>query len=133
MECHDRGYAMHGYIDDSISLFNRMVELGIKPNDVTFMNILSACSHAGYVEKGKFYFNSMVRDFGIMPNSEHYACLVDLLSRAGDLHGAFEVINSMPFPADASIWGALVNGCRIHQRLDFLNGIKRDLVKYGCR
>ncbi|KAL0420956.1 UNVERIFIED_CONTAM: putative pentatricopeptide repeat-containing protein, mitochondrial [Sesamum latifolium] len=86
------------------------------------------CSHAGYVEKGKFYFNSMVRDFGIMPNSEHYACLVDLLSRAGDLHGAFEVINSMPFPADASIWGALVNGCRIHQRLDFLNGIKRDLV-----
>ncbi|KAL0385942.1 UNVERIFIED_CONTAM: putative pentatricopeptide repeat-containing protein, mitochondrial [Sesamum radiatum] len=122
------GYAMHGYIDDSISVFNRMVELGIKPNDVTFMNILSACSHAGYVEKGKFYFNSMVRDFGIMPNSEHYACLVDLLSRAGDLHGAFEVINSMPFPADASIWGALVNGCRIHQRLDFLNDIKRDLV-----
>ncbi|KAI3467280.1 hypothetical protein Pfo_023943 [Paulownia fortunei] len=122
------GYAMHGHIDDSISLFNRMVELRIKPNDVTFMNILSACSHAGYVEKGKFYFNSMVKDFGIIPNSEHYACLVDLLSRAGDLNGAYEVINSMPLPADASIWGALVNGCRIHHRMDFLNSIKRDLL-----
>ncbi|KAG8366415.1 hypothetical protein BUALT_Bualt17G0077300 [Buddleja alternifolia] len=122
------GYAMHGYIDESISIFNRMVELGIKPNDVTFMNILSACSHAGYVEKGKFYFNSMVKDSGITPNSEHYACLVDLLSRCGDLNGAYEVINSMPFPADASIWGALVNGCRIHHRLDFLNSIKTDLV-----
>lgn len=122
------GYAMHGHVDDSISLFNRMVELGIKPNDITFMNILSACSHAGYVEKGKFYFNSMVKDFGIMPNSEHYTCLVDLLSRAGDLNGAYEVINSMPFPADTSIWGALVNGCRIHQRMDFLNSIKRDLL-----
>ncbi|KAK6157862.1 hypothetical protein DH2020_012110 [Rehmannia glutinosa] len=121
-------YAMHGHIDDCISVFNRMVELGIKPNDITFMNILSACSHAGYVEKGKFYFNSMVNDFGMTPNSEHYACLVDLLSRAGDLNGAYEVINSMPFPADASVWGALVNGCRIHNRMDFLKSIKKDLV-----
>lgn len=121
------GYAIHGQIDDSISVFDRMVASGIEPNDITFMNILSACSRAGYVEKGKFYFNSMVKDFGIVPNSEHYSCLVDLLSRAGDLNGAYEIINSMPFPADASIWGALVNGCRIHQRMDFLNSIKKDL------
>ncbi|KAK6114740.1 hypothetical protein DH2020_007009 [Rehmannia glutinosa] len=121
-------YAMHGHIDDCISVFYRMVELGIKPNDVTFMNILLACSHAGYVEKGKFYFNSMVNDFGVTPNSEHYACLVDLLSRVGDLNGAYEVINSMPFSEDASVWGALVNGCRIHNRMDFLKRIKKDLV-----
>ncbi|KZV48329.1 pentatricopeptide repeat-containing protein mitochondrial-like [Dorcoceras hygrometricum] len=122
------GYAIHGHIDDSISLFNEMIRLGIKPNDITFMNIMSACSHAGYVKEGKFYFNSMIRDFGIVPNSEHYACLVDLLSRAGDLNGAYEVINSMSFPADASVWGALVNGCRIHQRMDFLASIRIDLV-----
>ncbi|PIN16760.1 hypothetical protein CDL12_10588 [Handroanthus impetiginosus] len=122
------GYAIHGHIDESISLFNRMVELGIKPNDITFMNILSACSHAGYVEKGKFYFDSMIRDFGITPNSEHYACLVDLLSRVGDLNGAYDIINSMPIPPDASIWGALVNGCRIHQRMDFFSRIKMDLL-----
>ncbi|KAL3840537.1 hypothetical protein ACJIZ3_025128 [Penstemon smallii] len=126
------GYAMHGRVDESISLFNKMVKLGIKPNDICFMNILSACSHAGYVEKGKFYFNSMVRDFGIIPNSEHYACLVDLLSRAGELNEAYEVINSMPFSADASIWSALVNGCRIHQRMDFLKSIERDLVNMNA-
>ncbi|XP_047970020.1 putative pentatricopeptide repeat-containing protein At1g69350, mitochondrial [Salvia hispanica] len=123
------GYAMHGYVDDSILLVDRMVELGIKPNEITFMNILSACSHAGYVEKGKFYFNSMVRDFGISPSSEHYGVLVDLLSRGGDLSGAYEVISSMPFPADASIWGALVNGCRIHRRMDFLDSIKQDVLE----
>ncbi|KAL6529326.1 hypothetical protein OROGR_014949 [Orobanche gracilis] len=121
-------YAMHGHIDESISLFNRMIGLGIKPNNVTFMNILSACSHAGYVEKGKFYFNSMVRDFGMEPNSEHYACLVDLLSRAGDLNGAYEVINSMPSPVNATVWGALVNGCRIYNRMDFLKSINKDLL-----
>ncbi|CAA0828732.1 Putative pentatricopeptide repeat-containing protein - mitochondrial [Striga hermonthica] len=122
-------YAMHGHVDECISLFNTMVELGIKPNDVTFMNILSACSHAGYVEKGKFYFNSMAGDFGVTPNLEHYACLVDLLSRAGDLSGAYEVISLMPFPADASVWGALVNGCRIYNRMDFLDGISKDILK----
>ncbi|KAG6391225.1 hypothetical protein SASPL_148978 [Salvia splendens] len=98
------GYAMHGYVDDSIL-------------------------HAGYVEKGKFYFNSMVRDFGITPSSEHYGVLVDLLSQGGDLSGAYEVISSMLFPADASIWGALVNGCRIHRRMDFLDSIKEDVLE----
>ncbi|XP_022878136.1 putative pentatricopeptide repeat-containing protein At1g69350, mitochondrial [Olea europaea var. sylvestris] len=122
------GYGMHGHIDAATSLFNKMVTSGIRPNDVIFMNILSACSHAGYVEEGKFYFNSMIKDFDVKPNSEHYACLVDMLSRAGYLNGAYEVINSMPFPADASIWGALVNGCRIHQRMDFLKSIQGDLV-----
>lgn len=125
-------YAIHGHIDDSLSLFNEMIRLGIKPNDITFMNIISACSHAGYVKEGKFYFNSMIQDFAIEPNSEHYACLVDLLSRAGDLNGAYKVINSMPFPADASVWGALVNGCRIHQRMDFLASIQIDLVNMNA-
>ncbi|KAF2295012.1 hypothetical protein GH714_030154 [Hevea brasiliensis] len=74
------GYGMHGNVDASISLFTQMVRLGIKPNDITFMNILSACSHAGYVEEGKFYFNLM-KDFGVDPSSEHFACMVDLLSR----------------------------------------------------
>ncbi|KAL8533692.1 hypothetical protein ACS0TY_009911 [Phlomoides rotata] len=122
------GYAMHGDVDYSIALFDRMMELGIKPNEITFMNILSACSHAGYVEEGKYYFNSMKVDFGIIPSCEHYACLVDLLSRAGDLNGAYEVIKSMSLSADASIWGAFVNGCRIHQRMDFLNSVESDLL-----
>ncbi|KAK2973243.1 hypothetical protein RJ640_013891 [Escallonia rubra] len=121
------GYGMHGQIDAAISLFNRMLEVGTRPNDVTFMNILSACSHAGHVEEGKLHFNSM-RDFGIEPKFEHFACLVDLLSRAGDLDGAYSIIKSMPFAADASIWGALLNGCRIHRRMDMLNNIQQNII-----
>ncbi|KAJ6689942.1 hypothetical protein OIU85_006250 [Salix viminalis] len=122
------GYGMHGRIDAAITLFNQMVELGIKPNHITFMNILSACSHSGSVEQGKFYFDQM-RDFGVEPNSEHFACMVDLLSRAGDVDGAYKIINSMPFPADASVWGNLLNGCRIHQRMDMIPGIEKDILK----
>ncbi|XP_021661173.2 putative pentatricopeptide repeat-containing protein At1g69350, mitochondrial isoform X2 [Hevea brasiliensis] len=121
------GYGMHGNVDASISHFTQMVWLGIKPNDITFMNILSACSHAGYVEEGKFYFNLM-KDFGVDPSSEHFACMVDLLSRVGNLSEAYRIIKSMPFPAEACIWGALLNGCRIHRRIDMIRRIERDLL-----
>lgn len=121
------GYGMHGQIDLAISLFNRMVESEVKPNEVTFMNILSACSHAGYVEEGRSYFNSM-KDFGAEPQSEHFACLIDLLSRGGNLDEAYRIINTMPFRADASNWGALLNGCRIHRRVDMIQKIQEKLV-----
>lgn len=118
------GYGFHGEINDAVFLFSQMVDMGIKPNDVTFMNILSACSHGGYVETGLAYFNSMINDFGIEPKPEHFSCMVDLLSRAGDLNSAYHIIKSMPVPADSSIWRALLNGCRIHKRMDMINRIK---------
>ncbi|KAE8730004.1 putative pentatricopeptide repeat-containing protein [Hibiscus syriacus] len=121
------GYGAHGRVTDAISLFNQMVDSGVRPNQVTFMNILSACSHAGSMEDGKSYFKSM-RDFGVEPNSEHYACMVDLLSRGGSVNEAYKIIKSMPFPADASIWSALLNGCRIHHRMDMIETIKEDLL-----
>ncbi|OMO71908.1 hypothetical protein COLO4_27936 [Corchorus olitorius] len=121
------GYGAHGRVDAAISLFNQMVESGVRPNQVTFMNILSACSHAGSLEDGKSFFNAM-GDSGVEPSSEHYACVVDLLSRGGDLNEAYRIIKTMPFPADASIWSALLNGCRIHHRLDMINAIEKDLL-----
>ena len=121
------GYGIHGQINAAISLFNQMVDSGIKPNEVTFMNILSACSHVGSVEEGKLYFSSM-RDFGIKPNTEHFASVVDLLSQVGDLSGAYEIIKSMPFHVDASIWSALLNGCRIYRRMDMIKSMESDLV-----
>jgi pentatricopeptide repeat protein len=81
------GHEMHGCTDAAITNFNQMVELGIKPNHITFMNILSACCHSGSVEQGKFYCDLM-KDFGIEPDSEHFACTVDLLSHPGDISGA---------------------------------------------
>ncbi|EXB65067.1 hypothetical protein L484_004243 [Morus notabilis] len=120
------GYGMHGEINAAIKIFTQMLESGLTPNEVTFMNVLSACSHAGSVEEGKYYFGLM-KDFGTEPNTEHFACVVDLLSRAGDLDGAYDIIKSMSSPVHASIWGALLNGCRIHRRMDMLNSIQRDI------
>nr|KYP65785.1 hypothetical protein KK1_012051 [Cajanus cajan] len=119
-------YGIHGQITAATTLFTKMVESDIKPNEVTFMNILSACRHAGSVEEGKFYFNSM-RDYGVVPNAEHFASIIDLLSRAGDINGAYEIIKSTCLPIDASIWGALLNGCRIHGRMDLIKGIQKEL------
>ena len=121
------GYGKHGQINAAISLFDQMLGLGIKPNDITFMHILSACSHAGAVEEGKLYFNSMA-EFGVEPNHDHFACIVDLLSRAGDLTEAYRIITSLPFPADSSIWGAFLNGCRIHKRMDIIKNIEKNLL-----
>ncbi|XP_058772532.1 putative pentatricopeptide repeat-containing protein At1g69350, mitochondrial [Vicia villosa] len=119
-------HGIHGQINAAISLFTKMVNSHIKPNEVTFMNILSACRHAGSVEEGKLYFNSM-RDYGVVPNQEHFASVVDLLSRAGDINGAYEIIKSIHTPVDASIWGALLNGCRIHGRMDVIENIGEEL------
>lgn len=123
-------YGMHGQLNDAASFFKQMLDSGIKPNEVTFMNILWACSHSGSVEEGKFYFNAM-RIFGVEPDLQHYACMVDLLSRSGDIEGAFKMIHSMPFPANGSIWGALLNGCRIHKRIDVMKTIKKELSVTG--
>ncbi|XP_015075134.1 putative pentatricopeptide repeat-containing protein At1g69350, mitochondrial [Solanum pennellii] len=120
------GYGMHGQIDDAISLFHKMVNSGIKPNDIILTNILSACSHSGYLNEGKYFFNLMI-NLSIEPKPEHFACLVDLLSRAGDIDKAYEVITSMPFPVDVSIWGALINGCRIHKRMDIIKMMQQRL------
>lgn len=122
------GYGMHGHVNAAVELFDRMVESGIKPNEVTFMNLLSACAHSGSVEKGRFYFSAM-RNFEVSPKWEHYSCFVDMLSRSGNLDEAYSVINSMPYTVDASIWGALLNGCRIHQRTDMIQVIKKELCE----
>jgi pentatricopeptide repeat protein len=119
-------HGIHGQINVAISLFNKMVRSNIKPNEITFMNILSACRHVGSVEVGKLYFNSMT-DYGIVPNTEHVASIVDLLSRAGDINGAYEIIKSIRRPVGASIWGALLNGCRIHRRMDIIENIGEEL------
>lgn len=108
------GTAMHGLWEEAIDSFHEMLRQGIKPNDITFMGILSACTHAGLVDEGLEYFNRMSGEFGIDPKVEHYGCVVDLLSRAGRLDEAEDLISSMRVPPNAIVWAALLGGCRIH-------------------
>eukprot|EP01018_Ginkgo_biloba_P019747 Gb_26049 [translate_table: standard] len=112
------GYGMHGHGEDALALFSEMQETGMKPDHITFVCVLSACSHAGLVDKGWQYFGCMNQDYCIPPRMEHYACMVDLLGRAGRLDDAQDFIEKMPLEPGASVWGALLAACRIHGNIE---------------
>ncbi|KAL3838594.1 hypothetical protein ACJIZ3_023185 [Penstemon smallii] len=122
------GMAMHGRGLEAVSLFEEMRGNGMVPDDVAFIGLLTACSHSGLVEKGKQYFDSMVKDFGIAPRIEHYGCMVDLLSRAGLVNEAMEFIHVMPMKPNPVIWRTLVASCRAHNELNLGERISRNLI-----
>ncbi|OVA13634.1 Pentatricopeptide repeat [Macleaya cordata] len=107
------GYGMHGFAEKALLAFSQMQELGLSPNNVTFVSVLSACSHAGLIDKGWHLFRSMTGDYNITPEVVHYACMVDLLGRGGHLDKAKDFIDSMPIEPDASVWRALLGACRV--------------------
>lgn len=111
-------YAAHGHGEDALRLFSKMQQEGVKPNSFTFTSVLTACRHSGLVEEGMRQFNSMRKDYSIVPGVEHCACIVDLLGRAGLLMDAYEFIERMPVEPDAGVWGALLGACRIHGNLE---------------
>ncbi|KAL5579489.1 hypothetical protein UlMin_011931 [Ulmus minor] len=109
------GYGIHGLGENSLSLFDQMIKSGFKPDTVTFIALLSACSHAGLITEGRSLFNQMNRVYGIEPQMEHYACLVDLLGRAGLLEEASNIVKNMPMKPNACILSALLNSSRVHR------------------
>lgn len=122
------GYGMHGRGKDALELFDRL-KCSMKPDHITFVSLLSACSHAGLIAEGWQCFNSMTREFGIVPRSEHYACMVDLLGRAGRLKEAQEFIQSMPIKPDSGVWGALLGACRIHSNVKLAEFAAKSLLE----
>ncbi|KAM0933704.1 putative tetratricopeptide-like helical domain superfamily, DYW domain-containing protein [Dioscorea sansibarensis] len=109
------GYGMHGCGKEAIAIFNEMKQEGIQPDEVSFIAILYACSHSGLIDEGWRFFNIMRHEYKIEPKLEHFACMVDLFSRAGQLTKAYKFIESMPIKPDATVWVALLCGCRIHR------------------
>ncbi|CAN1278454.1 Putative pentatricopeptide repeat-containing protein At1g56570 [Linum perenne] len=112
------GYGAHGYGKEAVALFEEMVRSDVRPDQIVFMAVLSSCSHAGLVDQGLRYFNYMMGHYKIRPNQEIYGCVVDLLGRAGRVEEAYQLIQSMPFKADESVWGALLSACKTHNLLD---------------
>eukprot|EP01018_Ginkgo_biloba_P003869 Gb_21351 [translate_table: standard] len=123
------GYAMHGLGEDALSLFNNMKRSGMKPDHFTFIAILSACSHAGLVDEGWLYFDLMKETYLITPSIEHYACMVDLLGRSGQLDEACELINQMPLKPDACVLGALLGACRVHCNVELGEHVAESLFE----
>ncbi|KAI9161143.1 hypothetical protein LWI28_014853 [Acer negundo] len=111
-------YQQHGCANQVIELFEEMLGEGIKPDYITFVCVLSACSHTGSIEEGYAYFNSMTNVHGISPGHEHYACMVDLLGRAGRLDDAKKFIETMPIKPDSTVLGALLGACANHGNLE---------------
>ncbi|OVA14272.1 Pentatricopeptide repeat [Macleaya cordata] len=125
------GYGIHGLGAESLLLFHDLLSLGLKPDDVTFINLLSACSHAGLVSEGKHWFTAMNQDFNITPRIEHCICMVDLLGRGGFLDEAFDFIQKMPFDPDVRIWGALLSACRIHENIELGEEVSNKIQMLG--
>ncbi|CAI0549458.1 unnamed protein product [Linum tenue] len=111
-------YANHGCLDETLTLFHGMLETGIHPDHVTFLAVISACAHAGQVDDGIRYFHYMTEEFKISAKMEHYASLVDMFGRAGQLNEAYGVIKSMPFQPDAGVWGTLLGASRVHGNVE---------------
>ncbi|KAI4301874.1 hypothetical protein L6164_035112 [Bauhinia variegata] len=112
------GYGMHGHGHHAIGVYDRMREERLKPNQTTFVSLLTACSHSGLVEEGRTLFLSMERDHNIKPSDKHYACFVDLLSRAGRLEEAEALVKQMPVEPSSDVLQALLSGCRMHKNVD---------------
>ncbi|XP_019091813.1 PREDICTED: pentatricopeptide repeat-containing protein At1g06145-like [Camelina sativa] len=112
------GLAAHGCAPEALKMFAKMKSESVKPNSVTFVSVLTACTHAGLVEEGRRIYHSMIDDYSIVSNVEHYGCMVHLFSKAGLIYEALELIGDMEFKPNAVIWGALLDGCRIHKNLE---------------
>ncbi|KAJ7958426.1 Pentatricopeptide repeat-containing protein [Quillaja saponaria] len=122
------GLAQYGNAEEALRLFKVMMSNGASPDRVTFIGVLSACSHSGLVSEAQAYFHSMQKDYGIQPGTEHYSCLVDALGRAGCVREAEKVIQSMPFEPSASMYRALLHACRVRGNTETGERVARQLL-----
>lgn len=120
--------AQHGLGNEAIELFEMMLKSNLKPDHITYVGVLSACTHVGLVEQGKYYFNLMKIVHHIQPTPSHYACMVDLFGRAGLLEEAYNFIRSMPIEPDVIAWGSLLSSCRSHKNVDLAKVAAENLL-----
>lgn len=123
------GLSVNGKCREALNLFDSMCSAGVKPDDVVFIAVLSACTHGGFVEDGKRIFGRMVQEFGIKPRIEHYGCMVDLLGRAGKLEEALRFVESMHLEPNAVVWATLLGSCKIHGNGNLLESVTRKIIE----
>lgn len=119
------GFAAHGQITKALRVFYEMKKAKLRPDYITFIGVLTACSHGGLLEEGMWIFHSIRRDYGIEPGVEHYGCMVDLLGRAGLLNEAYEFIERMPIRPNSIIWRTLLGACANYGNVELAEHVKR--------
>ncbi|KAM1138633.1 hypothetical protein COP1_036539 [Malus domestica] len=112
------GYGMHGYGSKALDMFSDMCKVQMKLDEVTFVGVLSACSHTGLVREGREFLRQMKSKYGVVPTIEHYTCVVDMLGRAGHLEEAYQLVLEMPIETNPVLWRALLAACRLHGNQD---------------
>ncbi|XP_073006627.1 pentatricopeptide repeat-containing protein At2g33680-like [Typha latifolia] len=112
------GYSNHGYWVKALEAFEQMVDEGKKPDETTFLGVLTACSRAGLLSEAQQYFNSLSQVYGMNPTIEHSACMIDILAKAGKLDEAESFIKQMRVKPDASVWRAILGACRMHGNVE---------------
>ena len=111
-------YGRSGKGCDAVALFSKMQHSGLCPDSIAFVSVLSACSHSGLLEEGRYNFKLMTERYKIIPRIEHFACLVDLLGRAGKVEEAYSIIRQMPMEPNERVWGALLGACHVYSNMD---------------
>ncbi|GAA0184411.1 hypothetical protein LIER_31699 [Lithospermum erythrorhizon] len=125
------GYGTHGLGEEAVELFEEMRKGHTKPNEVTFLCVISACSHSGYVDKGRHYFSIMKEEYGLEPSMDHFGAMVDLLGRAGQLEEAWNFIQTMNVEPQINVFGAMLGACRIHNNLEFAEKAAKKVFELG--
>ncbi|XP_066389461.1 pentatricopeptide repeat-containing protein At3g62890-like [Miscanthus floridulus] len=123
------GLATHGLGHDAVQLFEKFVSEGFWPTSITFVGVLNACSRTGLVDEGRWYFKLMAEKYGIESEMEHYGCMVDLLSRAGLVQEAIELIEGMHIPPDPVLWGTVLSACKRHGLVDLGISVGNKLIE----
>ncbi|KAK1379207.1 Pentatricopeptide repeat-containing protein [Heracleum sosnowskyi] len=123
------GFSRHACSIQVMVLFEKMQQMCLRPNEVTYVSVLSACGHMGMVEKGRKYFDMMTKEHNVSPNVYHYSCMVDVLGRKGLINEAKDLIDDMPFDATASMWGSLLASCRVYGNVELAEVAAKQLFE----
>jgi pentatricopeptide repeat protein len=124
---------MNGHGNEALKLFGQMCEEDVQPDDITFICLLSACSHAGLVDEGMHFYASMVTDCMISAKLEHYTCIVNLLGHGGHLQQAENMVMAMPWKPHVAAWIALLGACRIHGNAEKQNVLREEFLKWSLK
>ncbi|OAY58393.1 pentatricopeptide repeat-containing protein At3g21470 [Manihot esculenta] len=125
------GFAIHGQCKEALDFFRRMEESNEKPDEITFLSVLSACAHGGFIDEGLEIFSKMEK-CGLAASIKHYGCVVDLLGRAGRLQDAYQFIKKMPMKPNDAVWGALLGACRVHLDMDMVEQVMEEVRREEC-
>lgn len=125
------GYGIHGLGQEALKVFFNLQISSSNPDDITFICLLSACSHSGLISEGKKWFQSMRKTYNIVPRIEHYVCIIDLLGRGGLLDEAHDFIKQMPSDPDVHVWLALLGACRIHKNIKLAEHVAAQIQLIG--